>query len=50
MDVLQGERKDPPQESANRLLVSSAGVDSFKIMDNPPPITNGMFVVVISCL
>ena len=50
MDVLQGEKKDPPQESANGLLVSSAGVDSFKIMDNPPPITNGMFVVVISCL
>ena len=52
MDELQGERQDPAQESANGLLISSTDVDSLKMLDNPPPITNGMFVLVtcISCI
>ena len=44
MDELQGERKDPAQDLSNGLLVSSADVDSFEIINNPKPITNGMYV------
>ena len=44
MDELPGERKDPAQDLGNGVLVSSADVDSFEIIDNPLPITNGMYV------
>ena len=44
MDGLQGEGEDPPQESANGLLVSSADVDCFEPIDIPLPVVNGMIL------
>ena len=44
MDELQGEKRDPAQDLGNGLLVSSADVDSFEIINNPKPITNGMYI------
>ena len=52
MDELQCERKDPTQNLGSGLLDSSTDVDSFQIMNNPLPITNGMCVcvIVVSCI
>lgn len=42
MDELQGEKKDPAQDSVAELLFSSACVDHFETIDSPQPIVNGM--------
>ena len=41
MDDLQGEKKDPAQDSVAELLISSACVDHFETIDSPQPIING---------
>ena len=47
MDELQGERKDPAQDSGSGLLVSSADVDSFVPIDIPLPVVNGMLLLMV---
>ena len=42
MDELQGEKKDPTQDSVAEPLFSSAHVDHFENIDSPLPIVNGM--------